>query len=362
MINQRRSVPPSPPRPSRPTPPTPESAKKAARDALKAAGVDVDDAKVTTESFDGATQNVRFQHVVDGVPVDGYETYVGVGPDDEIISASGYVLGPRRVGTYTLATLARAVERLNESSGNLRTLEARDTTAIAPGEPNGDTSPSGGGSTEATVVKLTSVKVGLMMQSDYDGDLWLVPAYQFGTQDNGRVAAAAADDKYIEQPPAQTTPKPVDGGATEPGAASGGAYTEDQCEAFSSDNLNGYVCMDRSAYKAGEAVTFRISATDDDRGFSTGPCFDGVTAAVRRRRRGDVRCEACSTDVPRSGQARTRTVPHLRQTRHLHGHVHDPIGRRLRSVRSEGFLGKGFADRQGRVARQVSFRGCVEAA
>lgn len=277
--------------------PSAESAKKTATDALRDAGVDVDGAKVTAESYDGTYQNVRFQHTVAGAVVEGYETYVGVGPDNEIISASGYLAGPESVGTYELATLARAVERLNESYSNVSTLEARDDVAVAPAEPDGpaigapDTT---GGSPEPTVIKLTSVVVGLMLQSDYDGDLWLVPAYRFGMAEEGTIATPAADDKYIETPPATTMPKPVDGGSTEPGGSAPGASAD--CVAIEGD-INGEVCASATTVRAGEAVTFRVTAVDDNRGFASG-CFDGVDVAYGDDSGGDVRCEACSTDVP----------------------------------------------------------------
>lgn len=277
--------------------PTAASAKKAATDVLKAAGVDIDGAKVTTESFDGATQNVRFQHTVDGATVDGYETYVGVGPRDEIISASGYLGTPSSVGSYELASLTRAVERLNASYSNVQTLEARDI-AIAPADPGsgGTGSAEPTPPVEPTVVKLTSVKVGLMLQSDADGDLWLVPAYEFGTPDNGTIAAQAADDKYIETAPANDTPAPApgDGGATDPGSVE--PSPPQNCSNFDGD-ISGQVCASQSTVKVGEPVLFRITAADQDRGFASG-CFDGVEVVYGDAAGGDVRCEACSTDVP----------------------------------------------------------------
>ncbi|MDP1793546.1 MAG: hypothetical protein Q8K63_05340, partial [Acidimicrobiales bacterium] len=263
--------------------PTADDAKKVAADAMEAAGVDVDDAKVSVESFDGATQNVRFQHAVDGALVDGYESYVAVGPDDQIISASGYLIDPASVGTYDLATLERAVERLNETFSNVTTMEARDmAVAPAPGEPQTDPaiSPEPSPSTEPTVVTLTKVKVGLMLQSDYDGDLWLVPAYQFTTSDGNPVTAQAAADKYIEQPPVSTDPPtdpPTDPGASDPGAGGSSPGSPGSCEAVEGD-LSAQVCASSTTVKVGEPVQFRITATDADRGFATG-CFDGVTAA-----------------------------------------------------------------------------------
>lgn len=289
-----------------PNAPTAEGAKKVAVAALKAAGVDVDDAKVTTESYDPAVQNVRVQLTVAGATVDGYESYVAVGPENKIISASGYLVDPANVGDYDLASLERAVERLNESFGQATTLEARDDAAVssvagddaavssgAPEplvDPAVEQEPTDPG--EPTVVTLTKVSVGLMMQSDYDGDLWLVPAYLFTSSDGNPVVTQAADDKYIEKPPAtEPTPEP---GATDPGQTAPGSAAN--CAPIEGD-ITGNVCTDAESYQAGDTVTFRVTATDEDRAFTSG-CFDGVEANYGDDSGGDVRCEACSTDVP----------------------------------------------------------------
>lgn len=271
--------------------PTADEAKAVAKKALADGGVDVDGAKVTVESFDGATQNVRFQNVVDGHSVDGYETYVTVGPKNAIVSASGYLVNPSAVGDYDLASLDHAVARLNESYGKATTLEARDDIAVGepvPGQPEQQQEP--------TVVKLTSVSVGLLMQSDYDGNLWLVPSYDFGTGDGGKVAAYAADDKYIAPPPTQPAPSPADTGATKPGQVDP-APPANNCKTFDGD-ISGQICA--SDAKAGEPVRFSITAADPDRGFATG-CFDGVEVAYGDNGAGDIRCEACATEVPAGG-------------------------------------------------------------
>src|SRR5205085_9272689 len=113
----------------------------------------------------------------------------------------------KSVGTYDLATLKHAVERLNEqqvypAGDDMSTLtadaagaaEATDPVApgigtdIAPGEPTTDLpAPE---QSEPTVVKLTDVHVGLMMTfEDNGGSLWLTPAYVFSTDDQGTVVA-----------------------------------------------------------------------------------------------------------------------------------------------------------------------------
>jgi hypothetical protein len=58
------------------------------------------------------------------------------------------------------------------------------------------------------------------------------------------------------------------------------------------------VCTDKANYMAGEAVVFTITASDADRAFSEGPCYDGVTPEYGDgSEASEVRCLACSTSV-----------------------------------------------------------------
>jgi hypothetical protein len=169
-----------------------------------------------------------------------------------------------------------------------------------------------------TVVTLTKADVGLMLQGDSRGDMWLVPAYLFTTDKDDHVTAAAADDKYIEQPSPTTTP--VDGGSGS-GDSSGGSTGEGNtgdgttvappvppsntnCSVVAAqaagDNagIDAQVCASSTSVKAGDKVVFTITAGDADRAFTDGPCGDGVLEEFGDGGDGTAHCAACATSVP----------------------------------------------------------------
>ncbi|MEY2426505.1 MAG: hypothetical protein QOI61_2077, partial [Actinomycetota bacterium] len=258
--------------------PSEADAKKLATDTLTAAGVDVEGAKVTTNTFDQVVE-VRFQPTFEGGAVDGVEHAVTVGPNNTIAYGSGFVGDPKSVGSYDLATLQRAVDRLNETSvypagDDMRTLEATDAAEPAI-SPEGPGAPD---NSEPTVVKLTAVKVGLMMTTDdADQSLWLTPAYIFTTDQagGGTVVARAAADKYFPPPttvppndgtkPGETGVPPVSDGGSGSGGGSGGGSTgsggstepglPENC-ASTTEPIAAQVCTDKTSYKAGEPVVF----------------------------------------------------------------------------------------------------------
>ncbi len=307
--------------------PSESEAKQIASDKLKAAGVDVAGTKVTAEQLDQVV-SVRFQPSFEGGLVDGVEHSVTVGPDDVIAYASGFVGDAKSVGSYDLATLQRAVDRLNDTSGH-STMEgdprslAADATEpapdIAPVEDPGTPDQS-----EPTIVKLTGVRVGLMMTTDdADQSLWLTPAYVFTTdqEGGGSITAPAAHDKYL--PPPTTTP-PNDGDdpnqvdvppASDGGSGStgsGGSTEPGQPEncASASEPIAAQVCTDKTAYKAGEPVVFSITASDEDRVFSDGPCYDGVEVEYGDGDPGEARCLACSSGVAEGAGKMSRSRTH----------------------------------------------------
>ena len=316
--------------------PTKAEAQKIATDALTSGGVDLHDPKVTVEPLNDFGFNVRFQPTFDGQTVEGFEAFVTVDNTKTITGANGYLGSASSLGSYDLASLQRAVDRLNESmtapyatdgretldmgapdaatsSGAAEPNQSSPVTQVAPTPDPAVTYPSeppvDGGSVEPTVITLTKAEVGLMLQGDSKGALFLVPAYLF-TSDNGdKVTAAAADDKYIEQPSTDTTGvTPGDGGSggsTGSGSAGGGATdpgSSANCSGVSpsSSDANGItaqVCASTTTVKAGESVAFTITASDPDRAFTDGPCTDGVSEDYGDGGPGAVRCTACAASV-----------------------------------------------------------------
>jgi len=97
------------------TAPTRAEAQKIATDALTAGGVDLHDPKITVEPLDDFGFNVRFGPKFDNQIVDGFEAFVTVDNTKQITGAYGYLGDVRALGSYDLASLQRAVARLNES-------------------------------------------------------------------------------------------------------------------------------------------------------------------------------------------------------------------------------------------------------
>jgi hypothetical protein len=195
--------------------PSGADARTKAERTLKEAGIDVSGMKVDVQRL-VETVTVQFTPQIGGHTVDGYVTTIGYGPNAVLQSAFGYVGDADEVGSYELATLARAVARLNDQS--VYPARGGPEPAIAIDEPYPTNQ-------EPLVVKLTAVRVGLMLTSDDRGEtLWLTPAYVFTTdQDNGTVTAPAAADKYFPTTTTSPAPSPDE---TKPPATDGGGSIE----------------------------------------------------------------------------------------------------------------------------------------
>jgi hypothetical protein len=162
-----------------------------------------------------STVTVRYQPTFAGRSVEGYEFSITFGANDTLAYASGIIGDTSKIGSYELATLERAVERLNQqrvypARGAAEPAIAQDVSAPTDQEP--------------LVVKLTAVRVGLMLSSDDTGNqLWLTPAYVFTPSDTSYgvdLVVPAAADKYFPttttgvdtKPPASDDVPPVSGG------------------------------------------------------------------------------------------------------------------------------------------------------
>lgn len=299
-------------------------ATKIAKDLLEKAGVDLGDAK-TDATGDFGQVTVFFKPTFDGRTVDGYELAATVDGDKNVISANGLLHAPKSVGSYELASLKRAVERLNETNGNAFATTDMATDDVGAPEPAiggpavdvpSDTPSYEEPSSEPMVITLTKANIGLMLQSDSSNQTWLVPAYVFDTDQNGQVTAAAADDKYIEKPVTPTTGKVDTGagdgssgdpgtGATSPGSAPNCATNDPSDD----QTLTVQVCASSTTVKAGETVGFKIDMGDSDRQFEEG-CANGVTASYGDNAEGEARCLACQSEMPAGSGKTTRSLEH----------------------------------------------------
>jgi hypothetical protein len=170
--------------------PTNDKARTIALAAMKAAGVDTDHATVKVERYEQVVTVLSQPTYGGGVPA-SMETYsVSIAAGDEIVGAYGVLGAAASVGSYELASLPRAVERLNEGFGG-----------GGPRELMGAAQPV---NEVPTIVKLTAVSVGLMSGGGGD-QIWELPAYVFTTDaNNGPVITLAAADTYF--PTTTTSP------------------------------------------------------------------------------------------------------------------------------------------------------------
>jgi hypothetical protein len=181
--------------------PTSERAQNIARTALTAAGVDLKNTTVKIERFEQVVV-ATFQPTFGGKePADANVYTVSLGAGDEIVGAYGIVGTADSVGSYELASLRRAVDRLNANFGR-----------------GGGPEPAIAAVDQATVVKLTAVSVGLMGGGDAQ-QLWELPAYVFTTEDGNTVTAPAAADKYFPTTTTIVSSPSTGGGETKPPAS-----------------------------------------------------------------------------------------------------------------------------------------------
>jgi hypothetical protein len=231
--------------------PSEAEARAIALDLLRRTGADVDHAKVTVDGpYD--SWYITIDPEVDGLPVSGFSASVGVGPKGEIVSASGTLAQPERLGDYPVLDTRATVDRLNAETAGYASRGAEDTpssvegTAVAPG---GAIEPS---PPDPTVLCVTSDDAAKAAASDGAADLtcptepyvepkpvevtlhgaerilvmvyanddspdaYLVPGYRFTGDEDTVLDQAAVDDDSLLPPPVQTDAKSEPNGKSEP--------------------------------------------------------------------------------------------------------------------------------------------------
>jgi hypothetical protein len=295
--------------------PSDDKAKTFALATMKAAGADTTHSTATVEHQDQFVVVEMHTTVGDKGASDDHFSSMSIGAGNEILGAAGQIGSPELVGSYELATLQRAVDRLNEAAAN-------------PGPvPMGAAEPALAPVDQAPrVIQLTGVSMGLTNISDSD-HLWDVPAYVFTMEDGNTVTSPAAADKYF--PTTATTigdTPPTGGGETKPPASdevppsqgSGGGSVEPASPSpttiprcvSTTDPIPAEVCADPTSIKAGGSVHFTITASDPDRAFQDNCTSDGVSAEYGDDSGGDVHCAMCTTTVPDGPGKISRTRDH----------------------------------------------------
>ncbi|MEY2474662.1 MAG: hypothetical protein QOK28_3991 [Actinomycetota bacterium] len=276
--------------------PTNDTARSIALGAMKSAGVDIEHVSVNVERF-GDVVTVTLEPTYGGKKSSSMNQYsVSIGGGGAILSTFGVLGTPEDVGSYELATLQRAVDRLNAGFGR----GGGPEPAIAAV----DQSP--------TVVKLTAVSVRVMAGGDAV-QLWELPAYVFTAEgDSNPVVTLAAADKYFPTTTTVGSSPSTSGAETKPPASDEvppSPTTIPPCVS-TTDPIPAQVCADHTSLKAGDSVHFTITASDPDRAFQDNCSSDGVSAEYGDDAGGDTRCAMCTTSVPDGPGKISRTRDH----------------------------------------------------
>lgn len=215
---QQRLVP-----PTRPVAlPSLQSAEQTAFGLLKQLGVEADTAGVQALRLPDRWQ-VSVPALVGGLPTSGLMSSVGVGAQNRVVSASGFLVTPRQGDSYPLLTVQQALDRLRSQP------QRPKGPIIMPAEPLPCPKPRTEGSNVACaqgqgrllprlVRTVTGVRLGLVFASQAlkPGDTaatgpvptgYLVPAFLFRLEGGGwtdEVPVVAVQDRFLTQPPPAT--------------------------------------------------------------------------------------------------------------------------------------------------------------
>lgn len=199
------------PEPQRPADlPAKADAERIGRALLAKVGVDLDHATVAVE--DGfSVWTVNADPIVDGHPVIGMTTSVGIGPKGEVTGANGWLGRPVKGDRYPLVGTAAGLKKLGEDQvrmlGGPQELLAPEPACDAAAD-CGTTPP------EPVVVHITAVSLGLQLfwGSGVDQPAYLVPTYLFRTTDGNDLPVIAVDPHYLAPTPAPVEPDGTKGG------------------------------------------------------------------------------------------------------------------------------------------------------
>jgi len=163
--------------------------------------------------------NVQAVVLLDGIRSPAVAS-VAYGGQAAMTWASGMLAEPERGPDYPRIGTEAGFERLQAQAERWRTLEL-PTTGPAETRPADAVAERGAG--EPFEVRLTGVRPELQLVPTVDGELWLVPAYGFTSDDGGVHTVAAIPDEYLVEEPVDSAG--ADAGATRP---SGGEVTDEQ--------------------------------------------------------------------------------------------------------------------------------------
>jgi hypothetical protein len=197
--------------------PTKTEAERIGRALLTKLGIDLDHATVRVD--DGfSTWSVSADPEIDGLPVIGMTTSVGVGPKGRVADANGWLGEATKGDRYPLIGTTAALKKLGDDQvrilGGPQPMIARaqdgdcaaDACTNMPVRPDCELATVDCPAPEPVVVHVTGVRLGLQLFSTYEpgAPAYLVPSYLFMTDDRNELPMIAVEDQYLGQ-----APKPV---------------------------------------------------------------------------------------------------------------------------------------------------------
>ncbi|MDJ0383304.1 hypothetical protein [Streptomyces sp. G-G2] len=242
-----------------------EAAKKAAAPLLAAAGQN--GAKLDARQVQGSVRVVTADPVVGGLPTQGWQSTVSVGPDGQVVAGTGELKAPVRSAEQPVVGAQEALDRLNAASGPApgtgtgpsacaTSVPLEPETPVGPGDTppcNPDPRPMKPPRTETVGSAVLGLAAGTV-----DGARGLVPAWLFEV--TGTSGGGAA--RTVVQPAARDAGPAPQGGRTVPG------FSYSATDRKLTVHFWGGACSTYAAQarESAEAVTVKITDTPNEAG------------------------------------------------------------------------------------------------
>ncbi len=217
--------------------PSLQSAEQTAFGLLKQLGVEPDTAGVQPLRLADRWQ-ISVPALLGGLPTSGFMWSAGVGAQNRIVSASGFLVTPKQGDNYPLITVQQALDRLRNVRQRVKgpiVMPAEPVPCPPPkaGAQQAACPENGGKPLPRLVRTVTGVRLGLVFASQVlkpgetaasasaaDRTAYLVPAFLFRLEGGGwtdEVPVVAVQDRLLTQPPPATM-QPLQSGAATGGA------------------------------------------------------------------------------------------------------------------------------------------------
>jgi hypothetical protein len=236
------------PLPHRPPQPSKDEAMSVARDVLAALGTGRDAVLTITDGWVGRT--VVATPRVDGLGVQGWETFITVDAHRQVVGGNGWLTEPVRAERFPVISAQQAFDALPEMPQILVCEQVKGDDGCAP----------------APDIVITGASLGLLQvpSTEPRGAAYLLPAWIFTPLGGGQgIPVVAVPERFWPEPAPQPKPLEPPGGVPVPEPGSGGCAVEER--PVSSDGSTGAVSQcDPGATGGGQAGSSGGSPRSDD--------------------------------------------------------------------------------------------------